>query len=283
MKNLLAMLAWMLALTIAIAACAAPPAAPEMIPPTGGQPEGPVFTVREYALVEQSLDVPTHAGFEAWAPAAVDSARAGWLFNGPEQALTEPNQRLAQFGYRLALNPSPPFSAFALYAGDSLVQRDIARFWPVTVNQSGPAGQGDFRLAYETLAGERLSASQAGIGADDTRAGAGDADEARSYSGPALESRLVSLVGAGLAPAPQAPSSGEVFGARTLAGQPFFFYARDDIVRLNHAGRDLPYTYDLVLHGKTGELTIFNPGSAGELVWFYALRDGLWYYVEVGR
>jgi hypothetical protein len=30
-----------------------------------------------------------------------------------------------------------------------------------------------------------------------------------------------------------------------------------------------------------GETSIFNPGSDGHIAWFYALRDGLWYYVEV--
>jgi hypothetical protein len=74
----------------------------------------------------------------------------------------------------------------------------------------------------------------------------------------------------------------KVFDFRVIDGQPFFFFTQDGITRMHYAGRDLPYRYDAVVHDQQGELQPLNPGSTGRLVWFYALRDGLWHYVEAG-
>jgi dipeptidyl aminopeptidase/acylaminoacyl peptidase len=73
-----------------------------------------------------------------------------------------------------------------------------------------------------------------------------------------------------------------VYELHVLDGRPIYFYERDGITRMNFDGRDLPYRYDQVVSGNSGELSVFNPGASGRMVWFYALRDGTWYYVEAG-
>lgn len=80
----------------------------------------------------------------------------------------------------------------------------------------------------------------------------------------------------------QAGGYDEVFGLQVIADQPLYFFTRKGITQLHYGDHDLPYIYDQVVHDSTGELAVYNPGSTGRVVWFYALRDGLWYYVEVG-
>lgn len=74
--------------------------------------------------------------------------------------------------------------------------------------------------------------------------------------------------------------SEQVFEFRLVDERPMYFYVKNGITYLHYAGSDLPYVYDQVVRENEGELQVFNPGAAGDLVWFYALRDGLWYYVE---
>ena len=77
------------------------------------------------------------------------------------------------------------------------------------------------------------------------------------------------------------------FGYQILNGEPFYFYVSSDVlpgrIHMHYAGSDLSHSYDRVVHEQQGSTEIFNPGGNGRIAWFYALRDGLWYYVEVGQ
>jgi len=74
----------------------------------------------------------------------------------------------------------------------------------------------------------------------------------------------------------------EIFGWRLLKGQPFYFFTRDGRVGVSYAGEVLPYQYDEVVHYKCCEPAAFNVAGNDTMVWFHALRDGMWYYVEMG-
>jgi len=75
----------------------------------------------------------------------------------------------------------------------------------------------------------------------------------------------------------------EIFGWRLIAGQPFFFFKRDGKIGLYYGGQIVePYRYDEVVHYMCCEPAIFNIGGNETMVWFYALRDGVWHYVEAG-
>ena len=74
----------------------------------------------------------------------------------------------------------------------------------------------------------------------------------------------------------------EIFGSRLLNGQPFYFGVRDGQTYLVYDGRPLPVKYDQVYHGMCCEPGAFNVSGNEQMVWFYALRDGIWYYVEMG-
>jgi hypothetical protein len=74
----------------------------------------------------------------------------------------------------------------------------------------------------------------------------------------------------------------EVFDWSILNGKPFYFYTRAGQTYLSYDGQDLPEVYDQVFHKACCEPSMFNVGSSKDMVWFYALKEGVWYYVEVG-
>ncbi|HSJ57137.1 MAG TPA: hypothetical protein VLC95_08145 [Anaerolineae bacterium] len=73
-----------------------------------------------------------------------------------------------------------------------------------------------------------------------------------------------------------------VFGFHVVGGEPFYFYRQDDTVYMSYAGETLPETYDQVVHDECCEPSMFNAQGNERMVWFHALRDGVWYYVEAG-
>ena len=72
------------------------------------------------------------------------------------------------------------------------------------------------------------------------------------------------------------------FGYYLIGGQPFYLYEEDGQVRVSYAGQTLPYVYDEVFHNMCCEAAIHNIEAHEDVLWFHALRDGTWYFVEVG-
>jgi hypothetical protein len=280
--------AFSLVLCIGLIGCAAPTSAllPSVVVPIDDDRMGS-FQVHEYALVEQSIDNPNHVEFQQHVPAAVVARRIGWPFTRPEDAIQTPNLALAPFDFRLEVNPTPPFSGYALYHDHLLIQRDIAVFWPVSLQKAKDSdSESDFLLSFETMDGEKLVASMAGIHpwpGQDEPVGSPPPDYFGNQMAYAESVGSEFSIYAGSELLYNGASSDEgVFGWQIIAGQPFYFYNRGDIIHLHFADQDLAYTYDQVVHNNSGPIAIFNPGGAGRIGWFYALRDGVWYYVEVG-
>lgn len=306
--------------------CAAPPSALFLLPVTG---TSNTFQVHEYAIAEQSKDNPNHLEFQQRVQAEVTAQQAGWHFPSPQDAIKGPNEILNAFGYALETNPSPPFSGYALYHENHLIQRDIANFWPVSI--SNGMEERNFLFSFETMNGEKLVANADGIhpwpnntgnttrqpesrtppvylgnqvayaesagGEVSVYAGSGLLYSANAGMGKQAQSlqswtdasgsqhwglevdRHLVIDGIDLN---QTHGYDAIFNWQLIDGQPFYFYQKNGAVHLNYAGQDLPYNYDQIVHENTGELTIYNPGSTDHIIWFYALRDGLWYYVEAG-
>ena len=75
----------------------------------------------------------------------------------------------------------------------------------------------------------------------------------------------------------------EIFEWRLIDGQPFFFFKRDGRYGMSYAGQIVePYRYDDIVHYQCCEAGMFNAVGNDTMVWFYALRDGIWHYVEAG-
>src|SRR5690606_15632122 len=113
------------------------------IPVSGGMVSGKL-EVREYPLVEQSKDNPTHLAVQKHVTAAVAAQRHGWRFPGLEEAVSAPNHALKPFGFRLEANSAPPFSGYTLYHHETALHSDIAQFWPVSVRRDEALRSTDF-------------------------------------------------------------------------------------------------------------------------------------------
>jgi hypothetical protein len=74
----------------------------------------------------------------------------------------------------------------------------------------------------------------------------------------------------------------EIFAWQLLDGYPFFFFKKNGHIGVSYCGEELAYQYDDVVHYACCEPSMFNVSGNQTMVWFYALRDGLWYYVEMG-
>ncbi len=74
----------------------------------------------------------------------------------------------------------------------------------------------------------------------------------------------------------------EAFGFQTMAGRPFYFFQRNGRVGAVYDGQEIALDYDLVHHYYCCSGAAFNPEPAENMVSFFAERDGVWYYVEIG-
>ncbi|MEN6410647.1 MAG: hypothetical protein ABFD44_13165, partial [Anaerolineaceae bacterium] len=82
----------------------------------------------------------------------------------------------------------------------------------------------------------------------------------------------------------------EVFGFSLLNGKPFYFYRQGDQIFMSYDGvKVTPLSakatfepYNDVIHDQCCEPAMFNVNANSNMVWFYALKDGTWYYVELG-
>lgn len=75
----------------------------------------------------------------------------------------------------------------------------------------------------------------------------------------------------------------EIFHFRMIEGKPFFFFKQAGKVGISYGGEVLDVGYDEVIHYTCCEAGAFDIRSNEKMVWFYALRDGKWHYVELGR
>jgi hypothetical protein len=70
------------------------------------------------------------------------------------------------------------------------------------------------------------------------------------------------------------------FGFARIGAQPFYFFEQDGLVRISYGDQVLPNTYETVFHNQCCEASIHNVEAGPDAVWFHALRDGTWYFVE---
>jgi len=70
------------------------------------------------------------------------------------------------------------------------------------------------------------------------------------------------------------------FGFARIGGQPFYFFEQNGLVGISYGEQVLPHLYEQVLHNRCCEAAIHNVEAGPEAVWFHALRDGVWYWVE---
>jgi hypothetical protein len=78
----------------------------------------------------------------------------------------------------------------------------------------------------------------------------------------------------------QALGYNAAFGFTRIGEQSFYFFEQDGLVRISYGDQVLPNAYEAVFHNQCCEASIHNVEADPDAVWFHALREGTWYFVE---
>ncbi len=73
----------------------------------------------------------------------------------------------------------------------------------------------------------------------------------------------------------------EIFNLRYLNDRLFYFFRKGPRVGISYGGKILPVYYDEVYHLGCCGYAMNNPGGDERQVHFFALRDGMWHFVQV--
>ncbi len=71
-------------------------------------------------------------------------------------------------------------------------------------------------------------------------------------------------------------------GKRIIIKKYFIIASLKISLYISYNGKTYSNTYDEVIHYKCCEPAAFNISNNENMVWFYALKNGFWYYVEAG-
>lgn len=277
------------------------------------------LTVDETAVVAADVDTPGHFEFMERISPKVRDRHAVWKYGNPETLVATPNQILAPFGYRLQQNPILSSYSFQLFKGETLVVDEIAWFSVPTVKADGSdfVMVMDLRTGGQLIAVNGTVGKWNAEGfAEEPPVYAGNdlikayfeddnvvvaANDKIVFKTPAVfmvanpikglyawEGHWVLEMDGKVFVDGQSLNESlgcaEIFDWHLIMGQPFYFFVEKEgsKVGVSYAGSMLPNTYDEVPHYQCCEPAAFNPGFSEHMTWFYGLRNGMWYYVEMG-
>jgi hypothetical protein len=274
------------------------------------------LAVEEYPVVEASEDTPDHFEFKDRIDPAIFDKRREWREPDPAVIVERTNAAINPFGYSVSFE----LPNYTLVYNDSELMADISRLWPVALSESGEdfrllvdsLTQGTLVVSPDTV-GAVNNASFIYIApvfvGDDLYEVEMSEDYTDFYVKRSGETVYTYTPGEPWAEPPvhalgswdghwlieaegQVLVDGEslnaqlgydeIFGWQLIAGQPFYFFRVDNEIRLSYAGETLDVVYEDVKHYLCCEPSMFNVSGNGTMVWFYGLRDGMWYYVEAG-
>lgn len=278
------------------------------------------LTVEEYPVVSKDLDTPNHFEFNQRILPAVLERRKIWRGQIPERRAEAANQALARFGYRLQLTGEPPRLRYDLYRGDTVVQAGISTVWPISVAASGsdfalliedergrsllvsregaqPWDAAQHGFIAPVLVGDDLVSIEASANGQDWLVRHGDQAVYTVHNkpiGPANPLKglwswnghwVLEVDGQVIVDGRSLNEElgyQEIFAWQLVNGQPFYFFGKGGRIGVSYAGQTLPPRYDEVIHYQCCEPAAFNVAGNGIMVWGYALRNGIWDYVEMG-
>lgn len=289
--------------------------------PEAGQPGLPQLVVEEHAVCSASVDSPGHFEFSQRIPENVLAHREDWRVP-QQMRLETTNAVLEPFGFAVRAHPEDPAYSYQVLQGEEVLVERATHFWTATVRADGtdfafPVENDHGRRLLVSKGGVEpledvyaISTMPVYAGNELVRAEVHGSRVVIMRGTEAIfsirvkEDMSVSSPLKGFWPwqggwALEVPHevfvNGEslnrkygfdqVFHWRLLEGEPFFFFVenrRDGQVGMAYAGQIMNQRYDEVVHYRCCEPAAFNANSSGRMIWFYALRDGTWYYVEAG-
>lgn len=278
------------------------------------------LVVEEYPLVAASEDTPDHFEFRQRLTEQILNVRRVWREPDPLLQVTHTSELISPWGYSLAPTPGDP-SKITLYHNDTPLINDITYLWPISVASSGnnfrllidsmsqptlivtPDTVGQFDAThFAYIAPVFVGNDLVEIYADWDRPAFevrrnGQTEYVMLPQEPFVEPPVKALWSWNSQWVLQTDTAviideqslndqigaAEVFGWRLIAGQPFYFFTHEGRLAMSYAGQTVePYRYDQIVHNQCCEGSMFNISGNATMVWFYALRDGTWYYVEAG-
>jgi len=74
----------------------------------------------------------------------------------------------------------------------------------------------------------------------------------------------------------------EIFGFQLLRGKPFYFFDKNGLIGVSFDEQATVLGYEEIPHFGCCSASLLNPDQAQNMVTFFARKDGIWYYVEIG-
>ena len=303
------------AIIFVLSACTSPTGAASISLAAAGKT--PPLTVEEHAEVKDAVDKPTHFEFNQRITPQVFEKHMALRNLPPNEKAAAVNAVLESFGYALRHNPPLSSYTYQLFKNEQLVLDDVGPFWQATQREDGSdfvlpleTGQGKLVLVSREKMedwgsvfpppiyfGNELIVAQEDNGKEVVRR---LSDDQVLYSQPVTSSPVempiktfeawqdhwvleadgvLVIDGQNIN---QQLGYDAIFNWVVLQGQPFIFFTKGQRTGIFFAGKEQNAAYDEVIHYQCCEPAAFNPGHELSIVWFYALRDGMWYYVEAG-
>jgi hypothetical protein len=279
---------------------------------------GDGFIVEEYPLVSSSEDVPSHFEFRDWVTPEILAQRQPWREPDPAARIAATNAVIGMFGY--TLEGQAGASEYTISHDSTALLTDITHVWPLAVSHSGmdfrllieSVAEGTLIVTPETIGqidvNRFIYIAPVFVGDDLFEVELGETinDFVVRRNGEIVY-RFVALEAWAEPPIKTLGAWGDhwvlevdgdlivdgqsltehlgydgIFGWQLIAGEPFFFFRQGQRIGMSYAGQIQPYIYDQVQHYMCCESSMFNIQGNPVMVWFYARRDGMWYYVEAG-
>ncbi|MGV8027137.1 MAG: hypothetical protein AB2L18_11315 [Anaerolineaceae bacterium] len=278
------------------------------------------LVVEEYEIVDTGIDSPTHLEFLQRIPSTVTEKRAQWKYITPNRAVQDINTILAKYGYSVEHNPILSSYTYRVFKGYTILLNDIYPVSSATENRSQddfallvqtvdgtsyllqkagvkewlPGSSISFapiyyqdELIYPVIASTIQIISESGQMIYETSLPSNPVmnpiQTFQSWNGHWILEKEGKLIMDGESLNKELGFN-EIFDWQIIRGEPFFFFQneKDGSYSMSYAGQKLEQQYDDIAHYQCCESGAFNPNGNTYMTWFFASRNGKWYYVEVG-
>jgi hypothetical protein len=286
-----------------------PPPSKTVLPKeTSQDTETSQLVIRKVPVVAAVIDGPGHFEYDDRLGDEILDRIKALRDQSAERSLALTNEALAPFGYRLEsrfdADWNRTFYDLCREGETEPFQPGLSPIWPAYINASVNASGTDFVLVAENApwhfppayVGDALARITAT--GDLTITYQVELDGRAVYTGTALsygaymplrsfktwddhwllevDDHLI-MDGQDIG---QALGYDATFGFARIGGQPFYFFEQNGLVGISYGGQVLPNLYGQVFHNHCCEAAIHNAEAGPEAVWFHALREGVWHWVE---
>lgn len=276
--------------------------------------------VEEYELVDIETDSPTHLEFTQWLTSEMIDKRTVWKNLNPDRTIQDINTVLSKYGFSIKHEPMLSSYTYRLLENYAILLNDIYPVGTATENQNRDdfallvqnyegesyllqkSGVQEWHpddifvyapiyyqneLVYPVVDSNIQIVSESGNVIYETSLPSNPVmapiQSFQSWNGHWILEKEGEVVMDGKS-LNEELGFDEIFEWRIIQGEPFFFVFADEssTYSMVYAGKLLDQKYDDIAHYQCCEPAMFNPDGTSYMTWFYAVRDGKWYYVEAG-